>query len=140
MHTRSQMWMLKLNKLLDTVTTASWISSTGFGISACSRRIGRKRLSPFGIYEWPVMPFDLTKAPATFQAFVEEVLGPLRMFLAGLLDDIAIGGKTIQELLTEFIRSWPGLTNMPWYSTSQSGGASLPKELSWGFSNRSRWC
>ncbi|KAI0992671.1 hypothetical protein K3495_g15514 [Podosphaera aphanis] len=55
-------------------------------------------VTPFGIYEWLVMPFGLTNAPATFQAFVEEVLGPLREFLAGMLDVIAIWGDSIEEL------------------------------------------
>lgn len=55
-------------------------------------------VTPFGIYEWLVMPFGLCNAPATFQSFVEEVLGPLREFLAGLLDDIAIWADTIEEL------------------------------------------
>lgn len=56
-------------------------------------------VTPFGIFEWLVMPFGLCNAPATFQAFVEEVLGPLREFLAGLLDDIAIWGDTMEELI-----------------------------------------
>ncbi|MGI4816395.1 MAG: reverse transcriptase family protein, partial [Janthinobacterium lividum] len=57
-------------------------------------------VTPFGIYEWLVMPFGLTNAPATFQAFMEEVLEPFRDFVAGLLDDIAIWADTIEELIS----------------------------------------
>lgn len=45
-------------------------------------------VTPFGIYEWLFMPFDLCNAPATFQSFMEEVLQPFRSFAAGLLDDM----------------------------------------------------
>jgi hypothetical protein len=47
-------------------------------------------VTPFGIYEWTHMPFSLTNAPATFQAFMNEVLNGLQEFVAGLLDDIIV--------------------------------------------------
>ena len=54
--------------------------------------------TPFGLYEWLVMAFGLANGPATFQAFMEEVLEPLRAFVAGLLDDICVWGDTLEEL------------------------------------------
>ncbi|POS82548.1 hypothetical protein EPUL_005935, partial [Erysiphe pulchra] len=55
-------------------------------------------VTPYGIFEWLVMPFGLCNAPATFQNFMEEVLGPYRSFVAGLLDDVAVWGDTVEEL------------------------------------------
>lgn len=55
-------------------------------------------VTPFGIFQWLVMPFGLCNAPATVQSFMEEVLDPFRDFIAGLLDDVAIWGDTIEEL------------------------------------------
>ena len=55
-------------------------------------------VTPFGVYEWLVMPFGLCNAPATFQSFMEEVLEPFRTFTAGLLDDVAIWGDSANEL------------------------------------------
>lgn len=60
-------------------------------------------VTPFGIYEWLVMPFGLCNAPATFQNFMEEVFDPFRSFAAGLLDDVAIWGDTIEELHSRLI-------------------------------------
>lgn len=54
--------------------------------------------TPFGLYEWTVMPFGLCNAPATFQSLMEEILLPLRAFVSGLLDDISIWGDTIEQL------------------------------------------
>lgn len=55
-------------------------------------------VTPFGIYEWLVMPFGLCNAPATFQNFMDEVLEPFRPFVAGLLDDVAVWADSPEEL------------------------------------------
>lgn len=54
--------------------------------------------TPWGLYEWLVMLFGLCNSPATFQAFVEDVLSPFREWLAGLLDDICVWGNTKMQL------------------------------------------
>ncbi|KAF2963620.1 hypothetical protein GQX73_g9950 [Xylaria multiplex] len=65
-------------------------------------------VTPFGLYEWLVMPFGLCNAPATFQAFIEEVLEPFRDWVAGLLDDICVWadsrGQLHKKLLLLFTR------------------------------------
>ncbi|KAI1007597.1 hypothetical protein K3495_g627 [Podosphaera aphanis] len=55
-------------------------------------------ITPFGVYEWLVMPFRLYNASATFQCFMEEVLEPFRPFVAGLFDDVAVWGNSILQL------------------------------------------
>lgn len=45
-----------------------------------------------------VTPFGLCNAPATFQNFMEEVLEPFRPFVAGLLNDVAVWGDSVEEL------------------------------------------
>ncbi|KAI0995372.1 hypothetical protein K3495_g12810, partial [Podosphaera aphanis] len=54
--------------------------------------------TPWGLYEWLVMPFGLCNSPATFQAFIEEILEPFRNHCAGLLDDVCIWADTKEQL------------------------------------------
>ncbi|TMW91092.1 hypothetical protein EJD97_014798, partial [Solanum chilense] len=52
----------------------------------------------YGAYEWLVMPFALTKAPATFFTLMNETLHPyLDQFVVVYLNDIVIYSNTLEE-------------------------------------------
>lgn len=54
-----------------------------------------------GLWEWKVLPFDLTSAPATFQHLMERVVRGLHWrTLLLYLDDIIVIGPDFQTLLT----------------------------------------
>jgi transposase InsO family protein len=52
----------------------------------------------YGHFEYLIMPFGLTNAPASFQRFINEVLGDiLDIFVIAYLDDILIFSKTKEQ-------------------------------------------
>lgn len=55
-------------------------------------------LTPFGLFEWLVMGFGLTNGPASFQSFMNEILGDLlRQGVIVYLDDILIYSQSLEE-------------------------------------------
>lgn len=55
-------------------------------------------LTRYGLYEYMVMPFGLCNAPATFQAFINDVLREyLDVFCTAYLDDILVYSNTETE-------------------------------------------
>lgn len=56
--------------------------------------------TPFGLYEYRVLSFGLTNAPATFQAAMNDMLNPyLQRFVLVYIDDILIYSETWEEHL-----------------------------------------
>src|SRR5258707_5733116 len=52
----------------------------------------------YGSYEWQVMPFRLSNAPAAFQRFINEVLGDLMdVCMVGYLDNILIYLDSLED-------------------------------------------
>ena len=52
----------------------------------------------YGSYEWRVMPFGLSNAPASFQRFINEVLGELMdICTVGYLDDILVYSDSLEN-------------------------------------------
>uniref|UniRef100_A0A8C5MDW1 Gypsy retrotransposon integrase-like protein 1 n=1 Tax=Leptobrachium leishanense TaxID=445787 RepID=A0A8C5MDW1_9ANUR len=56
-------------------------------------------ITPFGLYQFRVMPFGMKNAPATFQRLIDRLLDGLQEFACSYLDDIAIYSQTWEEHL-----------------------------------------
>ena len=56
-------------------------------------------VTPFGKYEFNMVPFSLVQAPAYFQALINKVLKGLHKFSVAYLDDIIIFSKSEEEHL-----------------------------------------
>ena len=57
--------------------------------------------TPFGLFQFRVMPFGLQGAPATFQRLLDKVLQGLEDYAAAYIDDLVIHSTTWEEHLTE---------------------------------------
>ena len=57
--------------------------------------------TPFGLFQFRVMPFGLQGAPATFQRLMDKVLQGLEEYAAAYIDDLVIHSTTWEEHLTE---------------------------------------
>ena len=56
-------------------------------------------VTPFGKYEFNMVPFGLAQAPVYFQALINKVLKGLHKFAVAYLDDIIIFSKDEEEHL-----------------------------------------
>ena len=57
--------------------------------------------TPFGLFQFKVMPFGLQGAPATFQRLMDQVLKGLESYVAAYIDDLVIHSRTWGEHLAQ---------------------------------------
>lgn len=91
-----------VNNVLDRFRDARYLSSIDIKSAYWQIPLEQKRrektaftVAGGGLYQFTRMPFSLHNAPATFQRFIDRVLGPEVEFFC-YLDDIIIVTKTFE--------------------------------------------
>ena len=79
--------------------------------------------TPFGLYQFRVMPFGLSGAPATFQRLMDGVIRGLEDFSAAYLDDLIIYSTQWEEHLHQLRAVFGRLRDAG--LTAKPGSASL---------------
>jgi len=100
----------RIDDLIDRIGNAKYI--TKFDISKAYWQVNltekSKEISafttPWGIYNFKVLPFGLASAPSTFQRLMEKVLSRLEEFAGTYLDDITIYSFEWKEHLNHIER------------------------------------
>jgi hypothetical protein len=90
--------------MLDTVGGAKYFTSLDLTSGYWQIRVSDEDIpktafrTPFGHFQWKLLPFGLSNAPATFQSVMNDIFRPyLRDFVVVYLDDILIFSKTEEE-------------------------------------------
>ena len=94
----------RIDDLLDKITGASYFTSLDLTAGYHQIRITDEDVpktafrTPFGHFQFKVLTFGLTNAPATFQAVMNDIFRPyLDDFVVVYLDDILIYSKSAEE-------------------------------------------
>ena len=97
--------MPRVEDVLEDLGPAKYISTLDLARGYCGcpwHRSQRKKTAfttPFGLYEFNVMPFGLHTAPATFQRLMNWVLKKCRGFAQSYIDDVVVYSNSWEEHL-----------------------------------------
>ena len=96
----------RIDDTLDTLSGSCWFSTldmvSGYWQVEVDERDREKTAfcTPYGLYEFNVMPFGLCNGPATFQRLMDLVLAGLQMtHCLVYIDDVIVVGRTFEEHL-----------------------------------------
>ena len=94
----------RIDDLLDRISGAKYFSSLDLTSGYYQIRIPEEDVpktafkTPMGLFQFKVLCFGLTNAPATFQAAMDKMLGDfINDFVVVYLDDIMIYSKTLED-------------------------------------------
>ena len=96
----------RIDDTLDTLSGACWFSTLDMVSGYWQVEVGEKDrektafCTPYGLYEFNVLPFGLCNGPATFQRLMDLVLAGLQMSQCLVyIDDVIVVGRTFEEHL-----------------------------------------
>jgi hypothetical protein len=126
-----------IDELLDELAGSQWFTSLDMRAGYHQIRMDENDIpktafqTHHGHFEYKVMPYGLTGAPATFQGVMNEVLAPgLRKFVLVFIDNILIYSKTLEEHV-EHVRQVFQMLQTNQLKVKKSKCAFARKELSY---------
>ena len=97
--------MPRVDELIDRLGKAKYITTLDLTrgywqvLVAAKDRYKTAFITPWGLYEFKVMPFGLSGAPASFQKLMDRILRGSQEYSEAYLDDVVIFSKTWEEHL-----------------------------------------
>ena len=97
--------MPRIDDILDQIGQAKYLSTLdlarGYWQVPVAKEDQHKTafVTPFGLYQFTVMPFGLSGAPATFQRLMDHMTDGIHHFAHAYLDDLIIFSSTWEEHL-----------------------------------------
>lgn len=95
----------RIDELIDRLGQAKWITTIDLckgywqvPLTAQAKELTAFR-TPWGLYQFSVMPFGLHGTPATFQRLIEMALSGLSDYAAAYLDDIIVYSSSWEQHL-----------------------------------------
>ena len=107
-----------INRLNQAVIFSKFDLKSGFWQIQISKEDRYKTAftTPFGHYEWNVVPFGLKNAPIDFQNIMNQIFNPFSHFIIVYIDDILVYSNSIDE-------HWKHLTSF--FNTIKTNGLVL---------------
>lgn len=97
--------MPRVEEVLDSIGSAKFITTLDLArgywlipLAESSKEVSAFT-TPYGLYEFEVMPFGLHNAPATFQRMIDHLLTGCENYSGGYIDDLVIHSQTWAEHL-----------------------------------------
>ena len=95
----------RIDEMIDKIGKGNYITTLDLNKGYWQIPVGKASqdktafITPFGLYEFLMMPFGLQGAPATFQRLMDSVLKGTESFAGAYIDDVAIFSVTWEEHL-----------------------------------------
>ena len=95
--------MPRIDQLIDRLGQAKYVTTLDltrgyWQVSVAENaRVKTAFVTPFGLYQFRVMPFGLQGAPATFQRMMDQLLRGLEEYEAAYLDNLVIYSDSLED-------------------------------------------
>ena len=106
----------RIDDIIDEIGNAKYVSTIDLqkgyyqiGLTERAKTLS-SFITPFGLYQYRVMPFGMTNAPSTFQRAISQTISSLEGIMS-YLDDIVVFSDTWEQHLDQLHKLWERLSS-----------------------------